>query len=171
MHCAVTRDSSMAFSGILAIAMRAPNQLGKIGRNNNGSRKQIGKEFSDEDTDVEDEIFFREEAVRNGANSDVIDEGKQRQIAAANWTESCVISMLNSSAYPERTQIQILGGGFQTQRQAETTSFNSGANDIKTLERIGAIELLNQLQCLIQPMKRERVLRNSSRRGCNGSEK
>ena len=53
---------------IFAIAMRAINQLGKIGRNNNG-RKQIGKEFSDEDTDVEDEIFFREEAVRNGANS------------------------------------------------------------------------------------------------------
>ena len=115
MHCAVTRDSSMAFSGILAIAMRAPNQLGKIGRNNNGSRKQIGKEFSDEDTDVEDEIFFREEAVRNGANSDVIDEGKQRQIAAANWTESCVISMLDQLGLPRKnTDPDSPACGFQT---------------------------------------------------------
>ena len=144
MHCAVTRDSSMAFSGILAIAMRAPNQLGKIGRNNNGSRKQIGKEFSDEDTDVEDEIFFREEAVRNGANSDVIDEGKQRQIAAANWTESCVISMLDQLGLPRKNTDPDSPGVWipDTHIPVEMTSFNDSTSDMKTLEKIGAIVTL-----------------------------
>ena len=102
MHCAVTRDGSMPFSGILAIAMRAPHQSGKIGRNNNVGRKQSGKEFSDEDTDFEDQAFFREETAGNIANLDVIDEEKQRQIAAAKWTESCVISMLEQLGLPRK---------------------------------------------------------------------
>ena len=144
MHCAVTRDGSMPFSGILAIAMRAPHQSGKIGRNNNVGRKQSGKEFSDEDTDFEDQAFFREETAGNIANLDVIDEEKQRQIAAAKWTESCVISMLEQLGLPRKNTDPDSPGVWipDARVQAETTSFNSGANDIKTLERIGAIVTL-----------------------------
>ena len=137
MHCAVTRDGSMPFSGILAIAMRAPHQSGKIGRNNNVGRKQSGKEFSDEDTDFEDQAFFREETAGNIANLDVIDEEKQRQIAAAKWTESCVISMLEQLGLPRKNTDPDSPGVWIPDAcvQAETTSFNSGANDIKNARK------------------------------------
>jgi len=141
MHCAVTMDGSMAFSGILAIAMRAPHQSGKTGRNN---RKQNGKEFSDEDTDYEDQAYFREEATGDGASSNIIDEEKQRQIAAAKWTESCVISMLEQLGLPRKNTDPDSPGVWipDAHVKVEKTSFNNSASDIKTLEKIGAIVTL-----------------------------
>jgi serine/threonine-protein kinase ATR len=152
MHCAVTPESSQAFSEILVIAMRAPTMHTTI-RRRRKDKKSAAREFSDEDDDDAD---FEDLAISSSSDYDleddddgvvlvedrttleVDDEEKQNLLATAKWTESCVISMLEQLGLPRKnTDPDSLNAWI-----SETSTINDSSGELRTLEKIGAIVTL-----------------------------